>query len=91
MALVLKDQGYTLWSLEGSLTSSSLFNLSEMDIKPKRIALVIGNEISGIDPDILETSDRLVSIPMQGYKDSLNVAIAFGIAVYTIRYSLFNQ
>ena len=91
LAIKLKDQGYNLWSLEGSLTSSSLFNQSEMDIKPKRIALVIGNEISGIDPDILEISDRLVSIPMQGYKDSLNVAIAFGIAAYAIRYSACNQ
>lgn len=91
LAVKLKDQDYNLWSLEGSLTSSSLFNQSEMDIKPKRIALVIGNEISGIDPDILEISDRLVSIPMQGYKDSLNVAIAFGIAAYEIRYSACNQ
>ena len=91
LALKLKDQDYTLWSLESSLTSGSLFNKSLQDNSSKQIALVIGNEVSGIDPDILEISDRLVSIPMQGYKDSLNVAIAFGIAVYAIRYSLYNQ
>ena len=91
LALKLKDQGYALWSLEGSLTSYSLFNNSLKDDKSKRIALVIGNEISGIDPEILAISDRLVSIPMQGYKDSLNVAIAFGVAVYAIRYSINNQ
>jgi tRNA G18 (ribose-2'-O)-methylase SpoU len=48
------------------------------------VLLVVGNEVSGIDPEILALSDRHLSIPMLGYKRSLNVAVAFGIAVYTL-------
>jgi tRNA G18 (ribose-2'-O)-methylase SpoU len=46
--------------------------------------LVVGNEISGIDPDILAICDEQIHIPMSGIKGSLNVAIAFGIAIYNL-------
>jgi len=45
-------------------------------------------EVTGIDPGIQELCDRNIWIPMQGYKRSLNVAVAFGIAVYTLRYGV---
>ncbi len=48
--------------------------------------LVVGNEVSGIDPGILELCDRSFYIPMHGYKRSLNVAVAFGIALYSLRF-----
>jgi len=44
--------------------------------------MIMGNEKSGIDPEILKISDSKFFIPMLGYKRSLNVAVAFGIAVY---------
>lgn len=47
-------------------------------------ALVVGNEVSGLSDDILESCDYLLHIPMQGIKESLNVAVAFGIAFFTI-------
>lgn len=47
-------------------------------------ALVVGNEVSGLSTEILETCDYLLHIPMQGIKESLNVAVAFGIATFTI-------
>jgi len=48
--------------------------------------LVVGNEVSGIDPGILDLCDRSFYIPMHGYKRSLNVAVAFGIALYSLRF-----
>lgn len=42
--------------------------------------LVVGNEISGVDPDILAMADRVVYIPMHGQKRSFNVAVAFAVA-----------
>ena len=46
--------------------------------------LVVGNEISGVDETLAAHADRAVEIPMYGMKNSLNVAVAFGVAVYTL-------
>ena len=45
-------------------------------------ALVIGHEIEGVSDEVMELSDKSISIPMLGRANSLNVATAFGIAVY---------
>lgn len=49
------------------------------------LALVLGNEASGLSRRILKYADSIVAIPMRGKKESLNVAVAFGIAAYHIR------
>jgi 23S rRNA (guanosine2251-2'-O)-methyltransferase len=55
-------------------------------VKPdKELALVVGNEVSGISEDIIELCDQCVMIPMVGVKESLNVAVAFGIAAYFMK------
>ena len=48
------------------------------------LALVIGNEVKGVSPSILKRADKVISLPMFGRKESLNVAVAFGIAAYEI-------
>lgn len=82
----IKDQGKKLWALEIGPNSSSIFQAA-LALPAEPLCLVVGNEVSGIDPGILALCDARVWIPMQGYKRSLNVAIAFGIAVYTLRYA----
>jgi tRNA G18 (ribose-2'-O)-methylase SpoU len=85
-ANALKSQGLRLWALEGGPGATSIFQaVRTLDSRP--IALVVGNEVSGIDPELLSSCEQVVSIPMAGYKRSLNVAIAFGIAVYILRFS----
>jgi tRNA G18 (ribose-2'-O)-methylase SpoU len=84
----LKRSGKTIYCLEESPTSKSVFELTA-DISTRSMALVIGNEIIGVDPGIMDACDQVVGIPMLGYKRSLNVAVAFGIAIYQIRYLLF--
>jgi tRNA G18 (ribose-2'-O)-methylase SpoU len=74
-----------LWALESSPRAGSLFAALE-DLPGGPILLVVGNELSGVDPGILDACERIVAIPMQGYKQSLNVAIAFGIAAYSLRF-----
>lgn len=81
----LKDEGMRLWALEGGPRSTSLFDSMD-DIPGSPIVLAVGNELSGVDPGILDLCDRVVCLPMQGVKGSLNVAVAFGIAVYFIRF-----
>lgn len=84
-ARCLKEQGMRLWALEGGLRAESLFEVAG-DLPGQPLVLVAGNELTGVDPGILDLCDRVVCLPMQGIKGSLNVAVAFGIAVYTIRY-----
>lgn len=85
VAQLVKAKGLRLWALEGGPRASLLF--SEVTSLPGApIALVVGNEVSGVDPGILDLCEKVVSLPMQGVKGSLNVAVAFGIAVYFIRY-----
>lgn len=50
----------------------------------KKVALILGNEISGISEEARELSDFIVKIPMKGVKESLNVAVAFSIVAYDI-------
>ncbi len=53
--------------------------------KPKfPLALVVGNEINGVSPSTLKLADKIIKIPMYGKKESLNVAVAFGIVGYEI-------
>jgi tRNA G18 (ribose-2'-O)-methylase SpoU len=69
-------------ALEQSLKSKNLF-----DYKPpknKSIALIAGHERKGLSKKILEYVDDIVEIPMHGKKESLNVAVAVGIAVYEL-------
>lgn len=77
-----KAEGFRLWALEGGLRAVPLFDQTP----PERLLLVVGNELTGVDPDILEICERVVCLPMEGVKGSLNVAVAFGTAVYQIRF-----
>lgn len=83
----LKAQGARLWALESGPHSESLF-----DVAPGRqstpLVLIVGNERAGVDPQLLAICDLLLHIPMAGVKESLNVAIAFGVAAYALRYNL---
>lgn len=84
-ATACKERGLKLWGLEIHPSAVSIFDIPpEERLKPS--VLVVGNEVSGIDPGIQELCDQFFWIPMEGYKRSLNVAVAFGIAVYTLRY-----
>jgi len=76
--------GYHLWALEGGPRAEPLLQVAQ-DVQGP-LVLAVGNEVGGVDPGILELCERVVYLPMQGVKKSLNVATAFGIAVYWLRY-----
>ena len=48
------------------------------------LVLIVGNEVNGLSPKILKYCDKKISIPMYGKKESLNVSVATGIALYTL-------
>jgi 23S rRNA (guanosine2251-2'-O)-methyltransferase len=83
----LKSSGMNILALEIGSNSQSIFDVTNTPLL-EPTALVIGNEVTGIDPGILELCDQIVWIPMLGFKKSLNAAIAFAVAVYTLRFGL---
>ncbi len=75
----LKEQGYKICALE--ITDNSI-NYNDLNKDDFPLVIIAGNEISGIDDEVLELSDFSIEIPMYGVKHSLNVSVAVGIAVY---------
>ena len=51
---------------------------------PKPVAVVFGNEVTGIDSEVVALCDATVQIPMRGFKNTINVATAFGVVMYEI-------
>ncbi len=51
---------------------------------PRQVVLVVGSEPAGVDPAIQQMADQVLYIPMAGEKTSLNVSVAFGIAIYRL-------
>jgi tRNA G18 (ribose-2'-O)-methylase SpoU len=79
----LKRAGYTIVALEQAKHS---INLNEF--KPvERVALVVGREVEGIEPEVLELADTIVEIPMFGRKESFNVVQAAAMAAYHYRFA----
>lgn len=77
----LKHEGIALYGLEQHATSRNLF-----DFKPEHpMALIVGNELTGIRSSLLSYTDAILEIPMYGTKESLNVAVATGIALYRLK------
>lgn len=50
-----------------------------------KVCLIVGHELTGVPPEILDLCDATVMIPMLGQKESLNVAVAAGIALHQLR------
>ena len=84
MILKLKENGVKICALE--LTGRSA-NYREVKYAFP-MALVLGNEVDGIGPEILDLADMVVQIPMLGRAKSLNVATAYGIVGYEILHQL---
>ncbi len=79
LASGLKKEGFAIWALEQT-KNSELLEAAACLLKPNHpIALVVGNEVTGVDPGILEIADKVVHLPMRGQKRSFNAAIAFAI------------
>lgn len=87
LATRLKTEGCQIFALECLPESENIFTPKANKPLPQKLGLVVGSEPAGIDPEILALSDRKLSIPMAGKKSSINVAVAFGIAVYRLLHS----
>lgn len=81
---MLKNDGYKIFAIEQNKNSISYNKIKLSREKRNKTVLVLGHEINGLPKAILNKVDKILEIPMQGKKESLNVAVAFGIVVYSL-------
>lgn len=77
----LKKEGWQIVSLELTKDSEVLDDIKLTD----QVCLIVGHELDGVPSELIELSDVVTHIPMLGQKESLNVAVATGIALYRLR------
>jgi tRNA G18 (ribose-2'-O)-methylase SpoU len=77
--ITLKERGYQLFAIEQVEGSVSLEKFTQPD---EKIALIFGNEVEGVDSDVLKLCDGCIEIPQLGMKHSLNISVAAGIVLW---------
>lgn len=80
-----KEQGFKVIALEQDKKGHVI---TDLDYKGK-VALIVGNEITGLDKDVLGLCDQIIEIPMFGRKESYNVVQAAAMALFYLRLSSF--
>ena len=83
----LKARGVPVFALEVAERSESLFDV----VWPSPAAIVLGSEVDGVSQDVLAAADRIVAIPMGGFKNSINAAVAAGVVVFEMARQLTSR
>jgi 23S rRNA (guanosine2251-2'-O)-methyltransferase len=76
----LKREGYSIVAME----TTSRSRLYSQVAYPRNVALVLGNEITGVDTRVMDMADMIVEIPTYGLKNSLNVASAAPVVLFEL-------
>lgn len=82
----MKENGIKVCALELTSKSFPYYELTK-DVFP--VCLLIGNEITGVSQELLDMCDFSIEIPQFGIKQSLNVAVAYGVTIFRLR-EIFN-
>ncbi len=77
----LKKFDYTILAIEQVAGSESLDQFNNTD---RKLAIVLGNEVEGVDADALAICDGCIEIPQLGMKHSLNISVAAGIVLWKL-------
>ena len=78
----LRQRGFVVAALEQNPKATKLPDFEP----PAKLALIVGREVEGIEPEILALCDRILEIPMLGRKESFNVVQAAAMALYHLRF-----
>lgn len=76
----LKEMGYTIISVEQAENSISLENFNPLP--DKKYALILGNEVKGVQQEVVNSSDAVLEIPQFGTKHSLNISVTAGVVMW---------
>ncbi len=83
----LKNEGWQIVGLENNIDDARLYKMGSKEVKDKlksKVVLILGEEVHGIDYSLYDIIDLFLEIPMRGQKESFNVSVAAGIAMYGI-------
>jgi tRNA G18 (ribose-2'-O)-methylase SpoU len=80
----LKKEGYLIVAIEQDNNSTDYKNLRLSPTRARKIVFILGTEVTGIPKNILSKCDIIAEIPMKGKKESLNVSVACGVALFRI-------
>lgn len=83
----LKDEGWQVVGLENNIQDMRLMRLNDPALRGKlgeKVVLVLGEEVGGISRELYNLIDLFIEIPMRGRKESFNVSVAAGVAMYGI-------
>ena len=80
----LKSEGWKVYALEDDARAVDIGQAFSLISPAQPAVLIVGNEVTGVDPELLDLCDQIFYIPMRGEKRSFNVAIAFGIAAFAL-------
>ncbi len=78
----LKEKGVTICALELTTKSRPYYEITKDDLP---LCLIVGNEITGVAQELIDLCDFSIEIPQYGIKQSLNVAVAYGISIFELR------
>ena len=78
----LRSEGYVVYSVEQAEGSIMLDELT-LD-RSKKYAVVMGNEVKGVQQEVIDHSDGCIEIPQYGTKHSLNVSVTAGIVIWDL-------
>jgi len=78
----LRDQHFQIWAVDYTATSIALQTITE---RPPKLAVVVGNEVAGVDPAILKLADAHIHLDMLGTKSTVNVGVAYGTIAYWLK------
>lgn len=81
------EDGFIIVGLENNIDDGRLFTLDSPELKAKlgeNVVLILGEEVHGIDYSLYDLIDYFAEIPMRGQKESFNVSVAAGIALYEL-------
>lgn len=76
----LRSDGYIIYTIEQVEGSISLENIS-LD-RDKKYAVILGNEVKGVQQEVVDKSDNCIEIPQFGTKHSLNVSVTAGLVIW---------
>ncbi len=77
----LREKGYKIFALEQAENSRYLHHFTASD---EKIAVIMGNEVSGVEQSTLALCDGCIEIPQLGMKHSLNVSVAAGVVLWEL-------
>ena len=82
IVLKLKSEGVRICALELTSRSRPYYEVTPGDFP---LCVLIGNEITGVSQELIDLCDFSIEIPQYGIKQSLNVAVAYGISIFELR------